>query len=133
MNVVLRLPEKLAKQLKEDAARRGMSLNRYLVERLRGKGTYEPIPLSEEDLREQVLPNAAEKAEWERFYALMAQQKAGRLDKRQEKRLAKLTEKIEAANANRLPYLMELAHLRNATLNRLMEDLSLRPPLFLYD
>ncbi len=133
MNIILKLPAKLATQLQEDADRRGLSLNRYLLERLRGKGTYEPIPLTEEDLREQVAPTKAERTDWERFHALVAQQKAGKSDKRAEKRLATLTKKIEAANANRLPYLMELAHLRNTTLNRLMEDLDMRPPLFLYD
>ncbi len=133
MNIVLELPEALEHQLREEAARQGVSLNRHIVERLVDKSAnQEEIPLTEGDLLQKINLGIAEE-EWTRFHALVALRKSAQISEAEQQELMALTDKIEAANADRLPYLVELARLRKVTLPQLMNDLGLNAPLFIYD
>ncbi|MDZ4706241.1 MAG: hypothetical protein SH848_20095, partial [Saprospiraceae bacterium] len=68
-----------------------------------------------------------------RFHALVALRKSARINEAAQQELTALTEKIEAAHAERLPYLVELAFMRNVTLSQLMKDLGLNAPLHIDD
>jgi plasmid stability protein len=133
MNIVLELPEALEHRLREEAARHGVSLNRHIVERLGDKSSdQEDMPLTEGALLQKI-NLGIEEEEWNRFHALVALRKSEQISEAAQQELIALTDKIEAANAARLPYLVELARLRNVTLAQLMNNLGLNAPLFLYD
>lgn len=133
MNIVLELPEALEHQLREEAARNGVSLNHYIVERLTDKkADQKSVPLTEGALLQKI-NLGIEEEEWNRFHALVALRKSGRINEAAQQELTALTDKIEGANADRLPYLVELARLRKVTIPQLMNDLGLNAPLFLYD
>ncbi len=132
MNIVLELPEALEHQLREEAAQHGVSLNRYIVERLTDKSADQKnVPLTEGALLQKI-NLGIEEEEWKRFHALVALRKSAQINESDQQELTALTEKIEAAHAARLPYLVELAFMRNVTLSQLMKDLGLEAPL-LYD
>ena len=133
MKIVLELPEALERQLREEAARHGLSLNQYIVDRLTDKSADQKnVPLTEDALLQKI-NLGIEEEEWKRFHALVALRKSARINEAAQQELTALTEKIEAAHAERLPYLVELAFMRNVTLSQLMKDLGLNAPLHIDD
>ncbi|NUO02045.1 MAG: toxin-antitoxin system HicB family antitoxin [Saprospiraceae bacterium] len=133
MNIVLELPEALEHKLREEAARHGVSLNRHIVERLGDKSSdHEDMPLTEGALLQKI-NRGIEEEEWKRFHTLVLLRKSGQIDEAAQQELTALTDKIEATNAERLPYLAELARLRNITIPQLMNKLGLNAQLFIYD
>lgn len=133
MNIILELPEALEHQLREEAALHGMTLNHYIIERLTEKrADQKNVPLTEDALLQKI-NLGIEEEEWNRFHALVALRKSAQINEAEQQELTALTEKIEAAHAERLPYLVELAFLRNVTLSQLMKDLGLNAPPLLYD
>lgn len=133
MKIVLELPEALEQHLHEEATRLGVSLNQYIVDRLTDKSADQKnVPLTEDTLLQKINLEIEEE-EWTRFHALVALRKSAQINEAEQQELTALTEKIEAAHAERLPYLVELAFMRNVTLSQLMKDLGLNAPAFLYD
>ncbi len=134
MKVILELPEALEQQLREEAARLGVSLNQYIVDRLTDKSADKKnVPLTEEALLQKINLGVEEEEEWKRFHDLVALRKSEKINEAEQQELTALTEKIEAVHAARLPYLVELAFMRNVTLSQLMKDLGLNAPPLLYD
>lgn len=133
MKIVLELPEALEQHLREEAARHRVSLNQYIVDRLTDKGAAQKnVPLTE-DVLLQKINIGIEEEEWKQFHALVALRKSAQISEAEQQELTALTEKIEAAHAARLPYLVELAFMRNVTLSQLMKDLGLEAPLHVDD
>jgi len=133
MNIILELSEALEQQLREEAARHGASLNQYIVDRLTDKSAEQKNdPLTEGALLQKI-NLGVEEEEWKRFHALVALRKSTQINEAEQQELTALTEKIEAAHAARLPYLVELAFIRNVTLSQLMKDLGLNAQLHIDD
>jgi hypothetical protein len=60
---------------------------------------------------------------------LIARRRAGTLTPEEHQQLLRLTDEVEAVQARRLEDLIELARLRQTTLDELMQELGIRPPL----
>ena len=65
---------------------------------------------------------------WQRYHALVAQRRAGRLTAEEYRELIALTDERERAHAQRLEHLIALAKLRQTTLDAVMEELGLQAP-----
>ena len=80
MKIVLELPEALERQLREEAARHGVSLNQYIVDRLTDKSADQKnVPLTEDALLQKI-NLGIEEEEWNRFHALVALRKSARIN-----------------------------------------------------
>lgn len=133
MSITVELPEALEHQLREEAARNGVSLKHHILERLGDKSEQDDFAALTEAELLQKINLGIEEQEWARFHVLVGLRKSGHINEAAQQELTALTNKIESANADRAPYLAALARLRNTTLPQLMEDLGLTPPLFFYD
>jgi hypothetical protein len=65
---------------------------------------------------------------WQRYHALVAQRRAGCLTPEEHRELIALTDERELAHAQRLGHLIELAKLRQTTLDAVMEQLGIQAP-----
>lgn len=65
---------------------------------------------------------------WQRYHALVAQRRAGLLTPEEHRELIALTDERELAHAQRLGHLIELAKLRQTTLDAVMEQLGIQAP-----
>ena len=63
----------------------------------------------------------------ERLNELVLKRRAENIDARELQELKQLTDEVEKADAERLKFLTELAHLRNVSLQKLIEQLGLKP------
>jgi hypothetical protein len=70
--------------------------------------------------------------QWQRYFELIDEREAETITKDELAELVELSNEIEEANAKRLQYLIELAQLRNVSLEQLMDDLDLKPALPAY-
>lgn len=128
---MLELPEALERQLREDG-KRGEYKSLYRRTFNRQKGRSKKCSFDRGRAASKI-NLGIEEEEWNRFHALVALRKSEQINEKAQQELTALTEKIEAAHAARLPYLVELAFMRNVTLSQLMKDLGLDEPLFVYD
>ena len=129
MTITLELPEALEKQLRKEAARKGVSLDRYIIQNLEDKDMPgEAAGYSEPELLEKINLDLGIPAEsWDRYYFLVGRLQAEQLSKKEHQELLSLTEMIESANVERIKYLIALANLRNLTLEQVMSDLGIHP------
>ena len=65
---------------------------------------------------------------WQRYHALVAKRRAEILTPEEHRELIALTDEREIAHAQRLEHLVELAKLRQTTLDAVMEQLGLQAP-----
>jgi hypothetical protein len=124
MTITLDLPEALEHQLREEAARSGMSLDRHIFQRL----TDADKPPTEAELLQKIKQDLGLSPEtWSRYDQLVRQRRAEKLTAYEYDELIALTDTVEAANVERIKYLIELAKLRGASLEQVMSDLGIRP------
>ena len=131
MALTINLPQTIEEQLRQEAASKGMSLDRYFLHLLKqaasvaqSKGT--PKQLSETDLLKKINLDISE-AEWKEYRHLIGLRRAERLTEQEHEALIALGDKIEDAHAKRLEYLWALAQLRGVSLDKIMDDLGIKP------
>lgn len=129
MTITLELPEALEKQLRKEAARKGISLDRYIILNLEDKDMPgEAAGYSEPELLKKINLDLGIPAKtWDRYYFLVNRLQAEQLSKREHRELLALTDVVEAANVERLKYLIALAQLRGVSLEQVMSDLGIHP------
>jgi hypothetical protein len=136
MTLTVELPPELEAQLRAEAARAGQDPDTFirstLQERLR-PSNHRPQALpphlkrSEAELLQKInqgLPSEL----WERYHELVARRRAETLTPEEHARLIEVSDQIEAANARRIALLVELAGLRQTTLEALMDQLGIKSP-----
>lgn len=67
---------------------------------------------------------------WLRYRALRAKLADETLTAIEQQELKRLTDQLEIGNARRMQALIKLAHLRNTTLDALIDELGIRPPAY---
>ena len=131
MALTIELPSNIEEKLLTAARQKGISLENYLLQLLniatnlqkeQGKNKV----LSETELLQKVNLDITE-AEWTEYRRLIAIRRAEKLTETEYYKLARLGEKIEQANVDRLKYLVALAKLRKVALEQLMDDLGIIP------
>jgi hypothetical protein len=131
MALTIELPSNIEEKLLIGARQKGVSLENYLlqllniatnVQKKQGKNK----TLSETELLQKVNLDITE-AEWTEYRRLIAVRRAEKLTETEYYKLARLGEKLEQANVDRLKYLVPLAKLRKIPLEQLMDDLGIIP------
>ena len=128
MSVTIALPPVMEQQLRDDAAVQGVSVEQY-VSRLVLAGLSEseskkPEEMTENELYQKIQLRVQPK-EMEEFYLLSEQLRANRISEESYEKLLILTNRIELAHAERMRYVLALAHKRNISLDAMMLELGL--------
>lgn len=136
MTLIIELKPELSVRLQQEAARTGLNPN-LLVERTleekfsspRNGDTAKQSSHSESEMLQQINQGFSAQT-WQRYHELIARRQAEILTSEEHAELISLSDQIEKANARRLGYLIELAQLRQVTLETVMEQLGIQAPRY---
>ena len=67
---------------------------------------------------------------WDEYHVLIAQRQAETLTTDEHHRLIEISDQIEALNAGRIQALVQLAALRQQSLENVMDDLGIKPVVY---
>lgn len=131
MALTINLPQTLEQQLRQEAASKGMSLDRYFLHLLKQAASVSQSKetskqLSETDLLKKINLGISE-AEWLDYRHLIGLRRSEKLTEQEHEALITLSDKIENAHAKRMEYLWALAQLRGVSLDKIMTDLGIKP------
>jgi len=132
MTLVLELPPEIELKVREVASAEGLDVMAFLREMTEaGLRHYDPArPLTEVDLLARINRSGFSAAFWDRFRILAAKRQANTLTPEEQTELLWHTEQTENRDAERLPYLFQLAERRGVTVQVLMTQLGLSPVPF---
>jgi hypothetical protein len=129
MSLVLQINPSLENRVRQNALRKGVDLSQFIVQFLELNFPEEkpkPKALSE---REALLLGKIDLAipveTWERYHILRTKRQLETINASESAEYATINQQIEAANVKRLASLIELAKIRNITLDALMHQLGL--------
>jgi hypothetical protein len=133
MTITLELAPELERQLQQAAAQAGLSPDVYVVETLRGhllpapqQADVQRLSSAESELL-LTINHSLDGIAWTRYHALVAKRQAETLTAEEQHELIALSDRIEAANAQRMSQLVELSRLRAIPLTALIQELGLKP------
>ncbi len=132
MSIVLNLTPEIESKVREAARLEGMDVSAYLREAAEARlHQLDPArSITEAELMERINQCSFPEAFWNRFRVLVAKQTAGMLSLQEQQELIEHTTQTEDRDAERLPFLAELAKRRRITIQALMTELGLRPAAF---
>ena len=131
MALTIELHPELEARLREEAARAGQdpdSLVRDALEqwlRLAQSARADALPRKETELLLAINQGLAPEL-WQRYHELIAKRRAETLTPDERTHLIELSDRIEEANARRMEALIELARLRQTSLEALMDQLGIK-------
>jgi hypothetical protein len=134
MTLTIELTPELERQLRAEAGKAGMDASRYVTntveEHLRQARRQAPhLSRDETELLQQVNLGLSER-QWQRYHELVAKRRAEILTADEQKELIAFSDQIERANARRIAHLIELAKLRQTSLETLMSELGIQSPAY---
>lgn len=128
--ITLDLPTTVEHWLREEAARKGVSIDHLILQGLEhhiGESA-PPESLSEVELLKKInLDLGIAPKVWERYDYLNERLHEELLTESEHQELIALIDVVEAANVERLKYLTQLAKLRNVPIRQIMSELGIRP------
>lgn len=135
MTLIIDLPAELEAQLREEAERAGLETGAFvrtlLEERVQRasvtRGATSQLEPTEADLLQKINQGLPPQL-WQRYHELIDRRRAETLTPEEQTELIGLSDQIEAANARRIRHLIELARLRQVSLEVLMDQLVIKPP-----
>lgn len=132
MNLTIDISADLERRLQEEAAKRGMDVDEYVVDSVRSRlenrnGSTSSLDPEQSRLLEEINQGLSD-TEWVRYYELVDRRRSGRLSEDEFTELETTSNRIEDLNARRMECLAELARLRNTTLPELLDQLGIVPP-----
>ncbi len=122
MNVLVPLSPSVAHVLQGQAAQQGLPFEGYLAKILE-KSVAPTSARREQTLVLKIQETGLPVEFWERYNALVERRRAETLSEAEHRKLLKLSQKVEAAHAVRMGYMVELAGLRGQSLEKIMADL----------
>ena len=131
MALTINLPQSIEQELRQDAASKGMSLDSYFLRLLKQAATISPSKnvskaSSETELLKKINLDISD-AEWVNYRHLIGLRRAEKLTEEEHQALILLGDKIENAHAKRMEHLWSLAQLRGVSLDKIMQDLGIKP------
>jgi iron-sulfur cluster repair protein YtfE (RIC family) len=130
MALTINLPQSTEQELRQDAASKGMSLDSYFLRLLKQAATPQSKNVSklssETDLLKKINLDISE-SEWVEYRRLIGLRRAEQLTEEAHQALIQLGNKIEDAHAKRMEHLWSLAQLRGVSLDKIMQDLGIKP------
>lgn len=134
MSITIELAPDLEQQVRQAAAQAGLSPDTYIVETIRRLLQPEQHAQSSQQLSPAEttlllhINDSLSGIAWARYHELGAKRQSQILTEDEQRELIDLSDQIEIANARRIGYALELAHLRNTSLDSIMRDLGLQSP-----
>jgi hypothetical protein len=129
MSLTIQLPSSLEQQIRENAVRQGISLEKLIAQMLvSGINKFDLTDenkLREVELLQRIRLTVVPEEELGEFYRLSVLRQAEQLQENEYERLVSLTHRVEAIHAERLKYVAELAALQGLPLRQVMADLGL--------
>ena len=129
MSLIIQLPVTTEHYLRESATREGMPLERYIAQLLTAtsisKNAKKKKPLTEKELLKHIQLDI-QTADLEEYYRLRTLFKLNKITETDREALIQLNDLIEIAHAKRMSYVLQLAKLRNISLDKTMEDLGIK-------
>lgn len=129
MSITIKIESDLEEKLRESARKAGMSFDHYIVKLLEENTQLDAIEVDAKEKRERFL---LEKINlgipvsiWKRYNYLKSLREKEQLEPDEHSELISISDQIEQANADRMKYLMELADLRQVSIESLMESLGI--------
>lgn len=124
--ITLDLSPELEAQLRAEAANQGLDPQHYILETLHTRLAANHLPAAEADLIQHI--NLGLSAEmWDEYYALIDKRQAETLTADEHHRLIEISDQIEALNVDRIQALVQLAALRQQSLENVMDELGIKP------
>jgi hypothetical protein len=131
MAITLQMPPQLEARVRDEAMREGLPTDAVILRALArvypeapSAESSEPISAREIELLGKFDLGLTED-EWRRYWELRGKLEDETLTPSEHSELVAVNDHIELANAKRMPYLIELAGLRNVPLPQLMDELGL--------
>lgn len=128
MTLTIDIAPDLERQLRAEAARRGVDENAFIAqtlrERLESSAAAPCLPSAEAHLLQQINQGLSTE-EWQRYNALIARRQAEALSTDEQSDLVALSDRLEELNAIRVQALVDLARLRRTLLPDLMQALGI--------
>jgi hypothetical protein len=129
MSLTIQLPITTEHYLRESATREGMPLERYISQLLTAtsisKTPKKQKPLTEGELLKHS-QLAIQTADLEEYHRLRTLFKTDKITENERESLIQLNDLIEIAHAKRMNYVLQLAKLRNISLEKAMSDLEIK-------
>lgn len=134
MTITLELPTEFEARIREEAEKADLDTQSYIVEALRehlrqAQTRPSHLPKTESELLQKINLGLSQ-AEWQRYHDLIARRRAQTLTPEEQEELIAFSDRIEEANARRMAYLVELARLRQTSLETVMEELGIKAPAY---
>ena len=131
MSLTIQLPFSIEQQLRDKAARQGVSLEKYVAQVLSSgisdaSGQQSPS-LTEDDLLLKINTSIVSQKELERFHFLDRRRQAEKLTQKEHEELVRLVNRIEIAHAERLKWVLTLASIRKVSFQQLLADFGIKP------
>ena len=134
MTISIDLAPELEQQLRDAAAKVGLDTRAYIVntleQRLRYTRPEAPHISSAEAKLLHKINLGVSQEDWQRYHTLMAKRRTETLTPDEHAALIALSDQIEEANVRRIQALVELARLRQTSLEALMQELGLQAPSY---
>ena len=128
MSITINIESDLMERLGKLAAAKGFQVDDFIVKMLE-----EQIPTQQLSVDEKRQLELLEKINmglpivlWERYATLKVKRQEETMTPSEQVELIDITDQIEQANAARMPFLIELAQLRNISLESLFQELDLK-------
>ena len=131
MSITIELIQDLEVQVRSAAKREGVAPSAYVANVLRRHLQEQSVPRaeSESDLLGQINVGLSGK-EWQRYNDLRARLADATLQPDEQEELIAFSDRIEAANVRRVAALIRLAEMRSTTVDELIDQLGIRPPVY---
>jgi hypothetical protein len=131
MALTINLPTTIEQQFRQEADSKGISLDNYLLRLLKQAASLSQKresskSISESELLKKINLDISEE-EWTTYKHLIGLRRAEILTEQEHENLIVLGDKIEIENAKRVKYLFELAQIRGISIEKLMNNLGIKP------
>lgn len=131
MSITINISPELEERLRKAAIIQGADVGDLIVQIIERQLQEEKEDRESRELALlQKINQGVSPREWERYYQLMKKRDAEELLPAEYQELLKINDKIEIANARRMAYLIELASLREVSLDDLMQQLGIKPAAY---
>ncbi len=132
--ITLDLSPELESQLRTEAAKQGIDPQRYILDTLHirlaaNQAVTNHLPTAEADLLQRINFGLSTEM-WDEYYALIDKRQAEILTADEHPRLIEISDQIEALNVERIQALVQLAALRQQSLENVMGDLGIKPVVY---
>ncbi|MEZ5044153.1 MAG: hypothetical protein R2828_35775 [Saprospiraceae bacterium] len=128
MSITINIKSDLEKRLRQRAAAEGFHLDDYIVKMLESQVQSDANSMEEQreiELLQKINMGLSVEL-WERYLVLKGKREQENLLPEEQEELIAISDRIEEANALRMPYLIELAQLRHIQLPDLLQQLDLQ-------